>query len=64
MLLLSLHLHDKIKLTFLQHKRLECKQLEKQISNIKKALGNDSQKFELIFKSYFSSPMKMMYHLL
>ena len=63
MLLLSLHLHDKIKLT-LQRKRLECKQLEKQISNIKKALGNDSQKFELIFKSYFSSRMKMMYHLL
>ena len=63
MFLLSLHLHDKINLT-LQHKRLECTQLEEPISNIKKALGNDSQKFELIFKSYFSNPMKKMYHLL
>ena len=32
---------DRIKLT-LQHKRLECKQLEEQISNMKKALDNDS----------------------
>ena len=33
---------DRIKLT-LQHKRLECKQLEDQDSNMKKALDNDSQ---------------------
>ena len=32
---------DMIKLT-LQHKRLECKQLEEQIYNMKKALDNDS----------------------
>ena len=32
---------DRIKLT-LQHKLLECKQLEDQISNMKKALDNDS----------------------
>ena len=32
---------DRIKLT-LQHKVLECKQLEEQISNMKKALDNDS----------------------
>ena len=32
---------DRIKLT-LQHKLLECKQLEEQISNMKKALDNDS----------------------
>ena len=32
---------DRVKLT-LQHKRLECKQLEEQISNMKKALDNDS----------------------
>ena len=31
---------DRIKLT-LQHKRLECKQPEEQISNMKKALDND-----------------------
>ena len=32
---------DRIKLT-LQHKRLECKQLEEQIYNMKKALDNDT----------------------
>ena len=59
---------NKIKLTS-QQKRLECKQLEEQISNMKKALNNDShivrtQNFQLIFKNYFPSSMKKMYHLL
>ena len=49
---------DRIKLT-LQHKLLECNQLEEQISNIKLA-----QNFQLIFKNFFPSPMKKMYHLL
>ena len=34
---------DRIKLT-LQQKRLECKQLEREISNMRKALDNDNKK--------------------
>ena len=43
---------DRIKLT-LQHKRLECKQLEEQISNMKKALDNDSHIVSPELSTYF-----------
>ena len=60
---------DTTKLT-LQHKRLECKQLEEQISNVKKTLDNDSHivspelstHFEKLFSQ--SNEKKKMYHLL
>ena len=53
---------DRIKLT-LQHKRLECKQLEEQISNMKKALDNDSHivspELSTDFQKLFSQTLLM-----
>ena len=43
---------DTIKLT-LQQKRLECKQLEREISNMRKALDNDSKKVSSELSSDF-----------
>ena len=43
---------DRIKLK-LQQKRFECKQLEKKISNIKKALNSDSKKISSELSSEF-----------
>ena len=45
-------LSDRIKLT-LQQKSLECKQLEKQISNMRKALDSDSKKVSSELSSDF-----------
>ena len=55
---------DRIKLT-LQQKRLECKQLERVISNMREALDSDSKKvlnFLKIFKNYFRNVIKKRYH--
>ena len=43
---------DRIKLT-LQQKRLECKQLEREISNMRKALDSDSKKVSSELSSDF-----------
>ena len=56
---------DRIKLT-LQQKRLECKQLERELSNMRKALDSESKKvsFELSsdFQIFLLSLMKKRYH--
>ena len=44
--------HHQIKLTLLQ-KRLECKQLEREISNMRKALDSDSKKVSSELSSDF-----------
>ena len=52
---------DRIKLT-LQQKRLECKQLEREIFNVRKALDSDSKKVSSELSSDFRSVMKKRYH--
>ena len=56
---------DRIKLTLLQ-KRLECKQLEREISNMRQILDSDSKKVssELSsdFQKLFSQLIKKTYH--
>ena len=52
---------DRIKLTSHQ-KRLECKQLEREISNVRKALDSDSKKVSSELSSDFRSVMKKRYH--
>ena len=52
---------DRIKLTSHQ-KRLECKQLEREISNVRKALDSDSKKVSSELSSDFHSVMKKRYH--
>ena len=58
---------DRIKLT-LQHKSLKCKQLEEQISIMKKALDSDSHivspELSTDFQKLFSQSSEKMYHLL
>ena len=56
---------DKSKLT-LQQKRSKCKQLEREIFNMRKALDSDSKKLALnflqLFKNYLLRLMKKKYH--
>ena len=52
---------DRIKLT-LQQKGLKCKQLQREMSNVRKALDSDSKKVSSELSSDFRSVMKKRYY--